>query len=198
MPITCGTANITQQSPVLTQKWGFILHCWVATSTCLVPIYADVPYHPTWQYTNLLHASQFWEQGQITMKLWQKYINKIFQFAWKKDLVHVRVVHHTCTKHSFEGHKILTKKTFVVAIIVRKTSGKLIFSLILADCNWNRTCNHLVHNGCGFESSCSHLNFRFCTCLEFSGNHRVWIYSETHTRHDKNIQSVILAGWKVP
>ena len=45
----------------------------------------------------------------------------------------------------------------------------------------------------GFESSCSHLNFRFCTCFEkgvlwHSGNYRVWIHSETRTWHDKNIQ----------
>ena len=49
-------------------------------------------------------------------------------------------------------------------------------------------------SGCGFESSCSHLNFRFCACFEegvpwHSGNYRVWIHSETRTWHDKNIQS---------
>ena len=49
-------------------------------------------------------------------------------------------------------------------------------------------------SGCRFESSCSHLNFRFCTCFEqgvpwHSGNYRVWTHSETHTWH-KNIQSM--------
>ena len=49
-------------------------------------------------------------------------------------------------------------------------------------------------NGCGFESSCSHLNFRFRACFEqevpwHSGNYRVWIHSETRTWHDENIQS---------
>ena len=49
-------------------------------------------------------------------------------------------------------------------------------------------------NGCGFQSSCSQLNFRFCTCFEQGvawhlGNYRVWIHSETHTWHDKVIQS---------
>ena len=48
-------------------------------------------------------------------------------------------------------------------------------------------------SGCGFESRCSHLNFRFCACFELgvpwhSGNYRVWIGSETRTWHDKNIQ----------
>ena len=46
-----------------------------------------------------------------------------------------------------------------------------------------------------FESSCSHLNFRFCACFKqgvpwHSGNYRVWIQSETRTWHEKNIQSL--------
>ena len=49
-------------------------------------------------------------------------------------------------------------------------------------------------SGCGFKSSCSDLNFRFCGCFEqevpfHSGNYRVWIYSETRTWHGRNIQS---------
>ena len=45
-------------------------------------------------------------------------------------------------------------------------------------------------SGCGFESSCSHLNFRFHACLEqgvpwHSGNNRAWIHSETRTWHDR-------------
>ena len=49
-------------------------------------------------------------------------------------------------------------------------------------------------SGCGFESSCSHLNFRFSTCFKqgvpsHSGNYRVWIHSEMRTWLDKNIQS---------
>ena len=48
--------------------------------------------------------------------------------------------------------------------------------------------------GCGFEFSCSHLNFRFRVCFEqrvswHSGNYKVWIHSETRTWHDRNIQS---------
>ena len=47
--------------------------------------------------------------------------------------------------------------------------------------------------GCGFKSSCSHLDFRFCAYFEqevswHSGNYRVWIHSETRMWHDKNIQ----------
>ena len=52
-------------------------------------------------------------------------------------------------------------------------------------------------NGCGFKSIYSHLNFKFCACLEqrvlwHSGNYRVWIHSETPQWHDKIIQ------WKIP
>ena len=48
---------------------------------------------------------------------------------------------------------------------------------------------------CGFESRCSHLNFRYRAYFEqgvswHSGNYRVWIYSETPTWHDNNIQSI--------
>ena len=50
-------------------------------------------------------------------------------------------------------------------------------------------------SGCGVESSCSHLNFRFRACFErgvpwHSGNYRVWIHSERRPWHDKNIQSL--------
>ena len=46
---------------------------------------------------------------------------------------------------------------------------------------------------CGFESSCSHWNFRFCAYFEqwvpgHSGNYSVWSHSETRTWHDKKIQ----------
>ena len=49
-------------------------------------------------------------------------------------------------------------------------------------------------SGCGFESHCSHLNLRYCTCFNqgvpwHSGNNRTWIHCEMHTWHDKNIHS---------
>ena len=49
-------------------------------------------------------------------------------------------------------------------------------------------------SGCGLESRCSHLNFRFCASFEqgapwHSGNYRVWIHAETRRWHDNNIQS---------
>ena len=52
-------------------------------------------------------------------------------------------------------------------------------------------------SGCGFESSCSHLNFRFWACFKQGvpwhlGKYSVWIHYEMHTWHDKNIQSVRL------
>ena len=81
----------------------------------------------------------------------------------------------------------------------------------LRNCNGTRTHNHLVRkpvrpvwlngwvfvyelNGCGFESRCGHLIFRYRACLVqgvpwHSGNYRLWIHSETRTWDDKNIQS---------
>ena len=55
-------------------------------------------------------------------------------------------------------------------------------------------------SGCEFESRWSHLNCRYCTCFEqgvpwHSDNCRVWIHSETHTWHDKNIWPVWRHGW---
>ena len=57
-------------------------------------------------------------------------------------------------------------------------------------------------SGCGFESSCSHLNLRFRNCFEqgvpwHSGNYRMWIHSETRTLHDKNIQSKHWICWNI-
>ena len=60
-------------------------------------------------------------------------------------------------------------------------------------------------SGCGFESSCRHLNVIFHACPEqrvpwHSGNYRVWVHSETRTCHDKNIQSIsemIERSWMV-
>ena len=48
-------------------------------------------------------------------------------------------------------------------------------------------------SGSGFESSCSHLNFRFRARFEqgvpwHSGNYSVWIHSEMFMWYDKNIQ----------
>ena len=60
--------------------------------------------------------------------------------------------------------------------------------------DWANGCVFVYKlSGCGFKSSCSHLNFRFRTCFKqgvswHSGNYRVWIHSETHMWHVKNIQ----------
>ena len=89
----------------------------------------------------------------------------------------------------------------------------------LSDGNWSRTHNHLVckgtlnHSandwvfvyelsGCGFESSCRHLNFRFRGCFEqgvpwHSGNYRMSVHSETPTWQDKNIQLIFFGVFTV-
>ena len=55
-------------------------------------------------------------------------------------------------------------------------------------------------SGCGFESRCSHLMFRYGACFEqgvpwHSGNCRVWIHSQTRRWHEKNIQSNAPYRW---
>ena len=58
-------------------------------------------------------------------------------------------------------------------------------------------------SGCGFESRCSHLIFRYGACFEqgvpwHSGNCRVWIRSQTRTWHDKNIQTFRVISNEMP
>ena len=59
--------------------------------------------------------------------------------------------------------------------------------------------------GCGFESRCSHLNFRYCACFEqvvpwYSDNYRVQIYAKTCAWHknkqheDVNVSTKIIVG----
>ena len=60
---------------------------------------------------------------------------------------------------------------------------------------------HLQTSGCGFESNCSHLHFRFRACFEqgvpwHSGNYRVWIYSKTGTWHDNWNQEIQEIKWQ--
>ena len=57
-------------------------------------------------------------------------------------------------------------------------------------------------SGCGFESRCSRLNFRYHACFKqevpwYSDNYRVWIHSETRTLHDKNISHSHSFLWKI-
>ena len=76
--------------------------------------------------------------------------------------------------------------------------GRLSMCKTICVYNWTQTHNGWVFvyklRGCGFESSCSHLNFRNGACFEqgvpwHSGKYRVSIHSEMHTWHDRNIQS---------
>ena len=55
-------------------------------------------------------------------------------------------------------------------------------------------------SGCGFETSCNDLNFRYCVCFEqgvpwHSGIYRIRIHSETRTWHDKNIEFLIVLSF---
>ena len=62
-------------------------------------------------------------------------------------------------------------------IVLRESWAALIkHKILLSDCSWTRTQNQLVRKwtlnhlaelrGSGFESSCSHLNFRLRACFE--------------------------------
>ena len=61
------------------------------------------------------------------------------------------------------------------------------------------TENQWIWYGCGFDSSCSKLNFKFHACFEqgvpwHSGNYSAWIHSETRTWHYKNIPLFLVLG----
>ena len=52
-------------------------------------------------------------------------------------------------------------------------------------------------SGCGFKSTCRHLNFRYRACFGQGvpwhlGKYKVWIHSEMRMWHDSNIQTNIL------
>ena len=60
---------------------------------------------------------------------------------------------------------------------------------------WSNRCVFIYElSGSGFESSYSHLNFRFGACFEqgvpqHSSKYSVWIHLEMRTWHGKNIES---------
>ena len=57
-------------------------------------------------------------------------------------------------------------------------------------------------SGCEFQSTCSHLNFRYCACFEqgvlwYSGSYRAWSRSTTRMWHDYNIQLNAPYRWEL-
>ena len=121
-----------------------------------------------------------------------------------------KIVLHICSTglYLIKNKTIKQEGTVQYECYQDKSSMCFCYKSIINDCNWTRTQNHLVRkwtlnhlfiyelSGSGFESSCSHLNFRFRACFEqgvpwHSCNYRVWIHSETRTWHEKNIQSVL-------
>ena len=66
-------------------------------------------------------------------------------------------------------------------------NGKLIL------CVSNGTMFVYELSGCGIDSCCSYLNFRYHACFGqeapwHAGNYRVYIHSKTRMRHDKDTQ----------
>ena len=72
--------------------------------------------------------------------LWTLYLQR-----WK-NLVHVQILHHNCTKHPFQGYRILIKKIFCVKVILLKKIMET-QSQFLIDSQSN-TCNlnNWLHN----------------------------------------------------
>ena len=100
---------------------------------------------------------------------------------------------------------IIDKRVILLVNYILKPSYS--FNILVSNHSKKEVLNlHIVNNtvligwvivyelsGCRFESSSSHLHFRFRACFEqwvpwHSGHYRVWIHSETRTWHDKIIQ----------
>ena len=74
----------------------------------------------------------------------------------------------------------------------------------LSDCNWTGTHNHLVHkltlkHGCGFESSCSHLNSfllfqKDINCIKFAVESCGWRL-RMETADDLRLDRLMLVYW---
>ena len=98
-----------------------------------------------------------------------------------------------CMVHLSASYSISNVSDFIISLyvlIMLRTRFRM-------NPNWSVWLNGWVFvyelGGCGFESRCSHINFRYLVCLEqgvpwHSSNYRVLIHSETRTWHDKNIQ----------
>ena len=113
--------------------------------------------------------------------------------------------------HILQHLSELSENPFCITCIELAVWNAAFFSV--SDCNWTRTHDHLTRkrtfypvwlndwvfvyelSGCGFESSCSYLNFKFRACFKqgvpwHSCDFRVWIHFETRTCHNKNIKPV--------
>ena len=91
----------------------------------------------------------------------------------KLSTIERRRNYYLVSELNYHTTKLFTKN--LLGIEMRKTQT-------LIECNWTRAHNHLVDKrtlnhlaklakfyelgGCGFEYSCSHLNFRFRACFE--------------------------------
>ena len=120
-----------------------------------------------------------------------EYLEKPNRGKYKKTLQTLTV----CSCHvtyEFQSESTLYSCLNVRELLAR--SRREIWSL--SDCNFlpvspNGWVFVYELSGSGFESSCSHLNFRFRSCFEqgvpwHSGNYRVWIHSE-HTVRYRNV-----------
>ena len=120
-------------------------------------------------------------------------------------LISVLTENLTCTvcschvTYAFQSESTLYSCLNVKELLARKRHE----IWILSDCNWTRTYNHLVHKqtfnhlakltkwlSCVVSSYlCGAFDCMFLSCHGCVSDYTVCIHSETHTWHDKNIQS---------
>ena len=140
-----------------------------------------------------LYSKKEWSSKRILLKLWHR------QIIWYLFANFKTIILCSVCSIRFVKYVLSTKIWFVkTSTRILKYESRVIKS----------NSDHVVHkwplwlngwvfiyelSGCEFQSCCSHLNFRFHTCLEqgvpwHSGNYRIWIHSGTCRWHDKNIK----------
>ena len=124
-------------------------------------------------YVQILSGFENWDIQDLTLRRYDKIKTcrwNFFKFFW---VVYFRKI---CKNQVFEQG---TTMQFLEIKNITKIEQNCFLSTDLhskyiSDCNWTRIHNHLVRirifvyelSACGFESSCSHLNFRFRACFE--------------------------------
>ena len=107
----------------------------------------------------------------------QFYKNKCLDFDTKfKNKLRTKSVLTVCSYHV--TYACQSESALYSCLNVKELAQNKRKIWSLSDCNRLRV--RVVGCGCGFESYCSHLNFRFRACFEqvvswHSGNYRVWI-----------------------
>ena len=159
------------------------------------------------------HVSPYEKAHWLSTAIGALFICKYFTFNnHMTDWLYVLIMPHTCFRMNPHSSCLNVKELLdqnrcdIWSLSDCKGTQWLTLDLGITGAQSTRLTTRLNHlasltwvflykvSGCGFESCCSHLNFRYCTCFKqgvhwHSSNYTVWIHSRTHTRHAKNIQS---------